>query len=251
MSIKNYLKFSDSLKAWEKLNEIFIRQDENLNFLYKGKALYLYDLVVEVENPVFPGDFDFGRHFNYTISKWANLIKNYIDKKELEEVRKEVQQKEKKKKPYSVSFSFSNNHKHGKSCLLSMVCSKRVDGESVITLFLRSSEVTKRLACDLLLFNRIGDFIYGGNKYKVVVYFNQIFNDDTVLLMYHVHKDVFKVLKKSTNNERVNILSYRLKQLLSIENISSVKYKVHRRALKVLKPDLVKYPTTLARECVL
>lgn len=250
--MSNYLHYSDSLKAWEKLNEAFIRQDGNLNFLYKSKALYLYDLVVEIDKPTFSDDFDFGRHFNYSINKWVSLVANYIDKMALSELRGEVRKFEKSKsKQYSVPYSFDNNHKHGKNCLLHMVCSKRANGDSVISVFMRSSEVTKRLACDLLLFNRIGDFIYGDRPYKLVIHFNQIFNDDTVLLMYHAHKDVFKVLKKSYNTSRVKILGDRLRELLAIKDIAQVKYKVHRRALKVLKPELVKYPTTLSRNCLL
>lgn len=248
----SHLNYSDSLKAWEGLNEAFIQQDENLNFLYKNKALYAYDLVVEIDNPIFPDDFDFGRHFNYSINKWVSLVANYIDKERLGKLRNEVRTFEKSKsKQYSIPYSFDNRHRHGKNCLLHMICSKRANGESVISVFIRSSEVTKRLACDLLLFSRVGDFIYGDKPYKLVIHFSQIFNDDTVLLMYHAHKDVFKVLKKSNNPERVKILRGRLEELLAIDNVANVKYKVHRRALKVLKPGLVEYPTTLSRNCLL
>ena len=69
--------------------------------------------------------------------------------------------------------------------------------------------------------------------------------------MYHVHRDVFKIMKaKGISRERQDSVTSLLKKLISQEP-EKVKYKVHRRAVKVLRPDLVDYPVTLAKDCKL
>ena len=70
-----------------------------------------------------------------------------------------------------------------------------------------------------------------------------MFNDDTVLLMYHAHKSVLELdIKKD--------LKDRLEYLLNCKP-EDIKYKVHKRALKVLRPEIFKYPVTLAKDCKL
>ena len=147
-------------------------------------------------------------------------------------------------------MGFTNNHKHGKSCLLSMVFCRRpgIDKPN-ITIFLRASEVTKRLLCDLLLFQRIGEYVYGDTPFTITVHFNQIFNDDTVLLMYNAHKDLGSLLSNS-NTDRSKYMRLKLEEFLR-KNPQDVKYKIHRRVVKVLRPDLMKYPITLVRDCKL
>ena len=118
----------------------------------------------------------------------------------------------------------------------------------MITVFMRASEVTKRLICDLLLIQRIGEYIFTGDKFCISIHFSQIFNDDTVLLMYHAHEDLLKL------SDRIGIYDSnwydRLKYLLKVDP-DKIKYKVHKRALKVLRPELFKYPKTLAKDCTL
>lgn len=244
--------FNDSLEAWEKINEAFIKGEKGWDIIIKNKALYLYDLVIEVANPRLPQNFDFGRHFNYTISKWNNLIGNYINKPDLQKIKSWVsKEEEKNNKVYNIPLSFDNKHGHGKSCLLSMVFSRRMgDVLPSVVVFLRASEITKRLICDLLLFQRVGEYIYGEDDFKLVIHFNQVFNDDTVLLMYDVHRDIKSILGSVTNSDRKRYLLERLEYLKSC-NPDDIKYKVHKRALKVLRPDLFKYPKTLVRDCKL
>lgn len=247
----NVTWFPDSTIAWEKINEAFLRNEEDLEAEYKGKALYAYDLVIGIAKPRLDPNFDFGRHFNYTNAKWKTLVGNYIDYDSLDSAKKEVAKEEKRgNKVYNVALQFINKHGHGKNCLLSMVFSRRANKKiPYIVVFLRASETTKRLACDLLLFQRIGEYVYGEQEFQLIVHFNQIFNDDTVLLMYHAHKDIQRLLKKA-GNERADELRKRLNYLLKCDP-KEIKYKVHKRALKVLRPDLFKYPKTLAKDCQL
>lgn len=237
--------YSDSLSFWEKINESFLIADENLNFVCKGRAIYLYDYVVGIKKPKLNPYFDFGRHFNYTISKWKSLVANYISIEELSNLAKEIQEEENKNsRGYALALQFQNKHGHGKNCLLSMVFSRRPGKTKPnICIFLRASEITKRLICDLLLFQRIGEYVYKDTKFTLTIHFNQMFNDDTVLLMYHAHKSVLELdIKKD--------LKDRLKYLLNCKP-EDIKYKVHKRALKVLRPEIFKYPVTLAKDCKL
>lgn len=244
--------FDNSIQAWECLNEAFLRNDGWLNASVHGHCLYSYDTVIGIRDPRVDPEFDFGRHFNYTANKWKQLVNNYVDFKELRELREKLDPIDFEKKPYALALQFSNNHQHGKNCLISMVFSRRPRQVLPnISVFLRASEVTKRLICDLLLFQRIGEYMYHGGKFTVTIHFNQIFNDDSVLLMYHAHRDVFEIMgAKGISRERQEEVTSLLKKLIAMEP-QKVKYKVHRRAVKVLRPDLVDYPVTLAKNCKL
>lgn len=249
--VENIFWVGDSMKAWEEINEAFIKSDGRFHFYFGNKALYAYDMVIGIRNPKVDPNFDFGRNFNYTINKWRSLVSNYVDKEELESIKDEVTREEAKKsssKVYNLALQFTNKHGHGKNCLLSMVFSKRFsDQKPTITVFLRASEVTKRLICDLLLFQRIGEYVYEDKQFQLVIHFNQLFNDDTVLLMYDVHKSIEDILDDFPGNRAKQLLS-RLKELKKA-NPENIKYKVHRRAAKVLHPELYKYPKTLAKDC--
>lgn len=246
----NYrLEFKNSMKAWEGLNRLFLFNEEGFEVERIGKAQYINDLVIYINNPLVDPEFDFGRHFNYTISKWKSLVANYINKEELISLKAEVLSALKSKKIFNIGYQFDNKHAHGKNCLLSMVVSNKAGMDNpMITVFMRASEVTKRLICDLLLIQRIGEYLLSGSNFHVCIHFNQIFNDDTVLLMYHAHENLLKL------SDKLGIYDYnwydRLKYLLEV-NPDDIKYKVHRRALKVLRPELYRYPKTLAKDCVL
>ena len=251
--LDNTIWVGDSMKAWEELNEAFLKADSRFHFRFGHGALYAYDLVIGIRNPKVDPKFDFGRNFNYTSSKWRSLVANYIDKEELAVIRDEVTTEETKRsssKVYNLALQFTNKHGHGKNCLLSMVfCHRLGDSKPTVCVFLRASEVTKRLICDLLLFQRIGEYVYGDIPFQLVIHFNQIFNDDTVLLMYDVHKSIEEILEDSSGARTESLLG-KLNELKK-KNPENIKYKVHRRAAKVLHPELYKYPKTLAKDCKL
>lgn len=244
--------FDNSTQAWEGLNEAFLRNDEWIEGKRMAQCLYSYDMVIGIRNPEVDPEFDFGRHFNYTSAKWKQLVGNYLNIPELKSVVSQVAQEEIKRNFYAIPLQFTNKHGHGKSCLLSMVFSKRPRMKKPnLCVFLRASEVTKRLICDLLFFQRIGEAVWGNTNFTLTIHFNYIFNDDSVLLMYHAHKDVRKIMEaKGISQERqYQILS--LLDKLESKEPWTVNYKVHRRAVKVLRPDLMKYPQTLAKNCKL
>lgn len=173
-----------------------------------------------------------------------------MDENGLIDLRQEVVKALNSRKIFNIGYQFDNKHAHGKNCLLSLTVSKKAGMDyPMITVFMRASEVTKRLICDLLLIQRIGEYLFPtGHKFHVSIHFSQIFNDDTVLLMYHAHEDLLKL------SDKLGIYDgnwyERLKYLLKVDP-DKIKYKVHKRALKVLRPELFKYPKTLAKDCTL
>lgn len=259
------LNYHNSIEAWEDINEKFIIGSPELfsegQGYISGKALYTYNVVVNIHQPWLPKDFDFGRYFNYSRQKWVSLVGNYINQKELEVCKDEVTAWESKggKKVYNVGFQFSNKHGHGKTCLLSAVFSRRKDNDCPeMTVFVRASEVTKRLAMDLLLMQRVGTYVFGTKHFELVIHFRQMFNDDFVLIMYDAHKPMYRLITETPAKNwgqasRQQQLLDLLKKINSYKALEDVKYKVHRRALKVLRPDLTGgiYPKLLAKDCKL
>lgn len=247
--VNNLLMFRNSMIAWEELNRLFLFNTLGLDIKRIGKAQYLNDLVVYIKKPLVDPEFDFGRHFNYTMSKWKSLISNYVDENELCKLRIEVVEAMNKRNIFNLGYQFINKHAHGKNCLLSLTVSRKAGVDKpMLTVFMRASEVTKRLICDLLLIQRIGEYLFSGDNFSISIHFSQIFNDDTVLLMYHAHEDLLKL------SDKLGIYDFnwyeRLKHLLKVDP-DTIKYKVHKRALKVLRPELYKYPKTLAKDCTL
>lgn len=248
------LNFPDLITAWEDLNELFVlavKPRENLRDTYFQKnALYFYNVILDINKPIFPENFDIGRQFNYTRNKWSILISNYIDLGRLEELKSQIKQNMSKNKFYNISYSFDNNHAHGKNCLMNMVVTKRYgDPTPYITFYLRSSEVTKRLAVDFLLAKRIGDFLYENKEYKITFNILQLFQDNTVLLMYGAYKDLTPLLKNRKDERGIEL--NKKWEFIKTATEDDFKYKVHRRVFKVLRPDLYKYPKTKAKNCKL
>lgn len=238
--------FKDSQTAWENINELFLyHTDTSHVFCHRGGGTYLYDVVFGIRNPKLDPEFDFGRHFNYHKAKWNQLVSNYINSEDLKSLKSQIQDI---RDTNNISLQFDNTHKSGKRCLLSMVVSKR-NGIFNLSIFLRASEITKRLIFDFLLIQRIGEYLFDGDKFTVVFHINQLFNDDVVLLMYHAHRSILDPLKEKKDKRSRELLE-KLNKLLEGDPYK-IKYKIHRRVAKVLRPDIFKYPKTLAKECKL
>lgn len=245
----NITWFPDSLLAWEYFNEVFLSGEEGLPFVFQKNATYLYDVVFGIMDPILPSNIDFGKLFNYSQAKWRLLVSNYLDEFVINKTKREVTDLHKKGLVYNYSMSFTNNHGCGKKCLLSIVFSKRCkENNPTISVYLRASEITKRLIFDFLFVQRIGEYVYGHNNFKMVFHINQMFNDNTVLLMYHAHKNIIKLLKKKEDKRSIKLLED-LNTFLE-KPIDSIKYKIHKRVAKVLQED-IKKPVTLVKDCKL
>lgn len=239
------INFNSSLEAWEGINEMFLQGKAP----YFNGGFYLYNVTLNIENPKINFNAPLGRYFNYSRAKWTQLLGNYLNKSLLNSLKKEIKSKG-DNKTYNIEYSFENNHAHGKNCLLSAVFSFRLDTKKPhITFFLRASEITKRLLVDLIFFQRIGEYVYGKSPFTISVHIVQVFQDPTVLLMYHAHKSILKYLSKNKTLSGKKMLDTYSKFMES--KPSDIKYKVHLRAFKVLRPDLYEYPNFTLEDCTL
>ena len=235
------LHTNDSLEAWETLNETFL-YGVHKNLLTKGHSQYLYDLVLFIDNPDMDRNIDIFKYFHYSINKWNQLIGNYLDISSLKKFKSTLPNSGE----FVKTYSFTNSHDNGKSCLLNMVCSRRVDKSLCLTFFLRASEVTKRLLIDLVFFQRLGEYLFDGEYFNISIHFNYVFQDDPVLLMYTVHKpDILEKLNRGIKDpsllkqaNRYKFILDMFKRLKNARNLGEIKYKIYRRILKVINPAL-------------
>lgn len=253
-------EFKNSTELWEYLNEGFIQGYHSFDLTSQGEALYIYDRAFHVEKPEVDDSLDFGRLFNYSNAKWKHLVNNYIDIECIKGLKASISSKKLKLDKNPLKYDFLNSKKNGKGCLISLIISKR-PGQDKPNLFihLRACEITKRLIVDLLFFQRIGEYLFGSvDNFTLSLFFNYLWSDNTILLMYVNHNNYLQKLNKY-NWTPVNGNKMRLKKIQGIyekykylPTLESVKYKVYRRVLKVLRPDLVdKYPQLLVKECKL
>lgn len=235
--------FKTSQEAWEGLNEWFIIQGDkipNKAGNLSGNELIAYNVFFRVDFGIIDPDFDFGNMFGYRHAKWNGLVKNYVNQNELDLVRSRVQIRESKKQnKYTETMKFHNSHGHGKGCLNSITFHKRnKEIYPTLCMNLRSSEITKRLIVDLLLAQRIGQYVYGEKAHFALEFFCP--NTYQVVesgIMYNSHKDIKKFFKKQKGSKD-NLYSKRildkLKSYLKID-VNTVSYKVHKRTINQIQ----------------
>lgn len=252
--------YSTSQKAWEGINEIFIKADPSFfegdigGVLSSGVA-YAYNVVINIRKAWMDPDFDFGKLFNYQQTKWTMLLNNYVNMNQLDLMRSQVRDTERKNmKNYNYSFDFDNTHTNGKGCLIAASFCRRLDLDvPIIIANMRSSEITKRLAFDLLLVQRLGEYVYGENQtFMIQLNCNQMYCNVETLIMYDTWSPI-KKLSKGIDNKWTNEVNRMLKYFKTCDE-KEVKYKVYRRTLACLQPGKVpqkKVITLPAKELLL
>lgn len=252
------LEFSTSQEAWEGLNEAFLRLDpvlfEKGSVANSGVAVS-YNVFVKIRKAYIDPEFDYGRHFNYTETKWTILLNNYLDFNQLDLVKSQVKmRKATYNQNYNVSYLFNNSHNNGKQCLLAAIFSKRFQEDvPVITMVIRASEITKRLIFDFLLIQRMAEYVYGKDQtVQINLFATQMFGNIETLLMYGAHKKLKRVLKGTDKDSPwiKRLLEVNKKFEKGTEKDFST-YKVFLRAFKVLRPDLYEYKPLLAKNLVI
>lgn len=243
--LKVDLIYPDSQTAWVELNRYFIN---NANYIVNyldgyngGNTLALPNATFIIDRLKVKSDFDFNKAFNYSISKWTLLISNYVDLEKLRDFKARFDIAN-KKKTFNESFHFTNSHGHGKGCLLTLTISKRIRSirkkgvpyNYIVTIHMRSSEITKRLLMDLLLIERIVDFILGkeSKNCKTVFHVCNLYQDiisatmlepiigieGNIVIVNKWNRNLLKFLRNFTEND--------------IENQNR---KVYKRSMKVLQ----------------
>lgn len=252
------LEFATSQEAWEKLNEGFLRLDPTLfsagSIANAGLAV-VYNVFVKIRKAWVDPEFDYGRTFNYTESKWTTLLNNYLDFNQLDLVKSQVKlRRASYNQNYNVSYIFNNSHNNGKQCLLAATFSKRFQEDvPVITLTIRASEITKRLIFDLLLIQRISEYVYGKDQtVQLNLFVTQMYGNIETLLMYGAHKPIKKVLKgvDKENSWFSRVFEVYNKFRKGTEKDFS-SFKVYLRCFKVLRPDLYEYKPLIAKNLVI
>lgn len=235
-----------SQDAWETLNEMFLVHHPSL---FEYEAYYnkgistSFNVAIKIKKAWVDPEFDYGKLFNYKEQKWVSLVNNYLDLNKLDLLRSKVRYYQSKyNQNYNLSYLFDNKHDNGKGCLLSATFSRRY-GEDIplITMVLRSSEITKRLIFDLLLIQRMGEYIYGSEQsFQISLVANQMYCNTETVLMYTTHKSLKKVFREYKNTslvteDRERELKAMLKRFQDNPHSFS-KFKVFLRSAKCINP---------------
>lgn len=251
------LEFATSQEAWEKLNEAFLRYDPVLfkqGAIVNSGVAVVYNVFVKIRKAWVDPDFNYGRMFNYTETKWTSLLNNYIDFNKLDLLRSKIRVLGNKyAQNYNISYTFNNKHDNGKQCLLAATFSKRFQEDiPVITMVLRASEITKRLIFDFLLIQRMAEYVYGPEQsVQINVFATQMYGNCETLLMYDSHKPFKKVIKGVEKNAWIQQLTDVLYKFRNNPPEKFQSFKVFFRSYKVLRPDLFEYKPLLARDLLL
>jgi len=250
------LEFATSQEAWERLNEYFLQMNPilfNKGALANSGLAVCYNVFIRIRKAWVDPEFDYGRHFNYTSSKWSVLLNNYIDFNKLDLMRSRIRTlKNSYNQNYNVTYIFNNKHDNGKQCLIAATFSKRFQEDiPVITMVLRASEITKRLMFDFLLVQRMAEYVYGPNQsVQLNLFATQMYGNTETLIMYDAHKPVSKVIKKYDNPWVDNVKKVYKKFKEGTEK-DFYSFKVYFRSFKVVRPDLYQYKPLLAKNLVI
>ncbi len=243
----NGFNFKNSQLAWEFFNEYFFLASEGIleedGGNRNGAELELFNVFISIKKPKVKETLDFGNYFGYRSQKWVNLVNNYINIIELDRVKEEISLKElKKAKSYNISMKCSNHHGHGKGCLLTMTFSRRQNNDRpIITLHTRATEVTKRMLMDFLLIQRIGEYIYGNNKFSIAMFTIKMYQNAEAFSMYNNHVPIKTLIGDGHNDPWQERCLNVLNKFLTC-NIEDVKYKVHKRSVRQLQRDKNGHP---------
>lgn len=258
------LEFATSQEAWESLNEMFVVHHKKL-FRYGASHTSgmsaVYNIFIKIRKSWVDPEFDYGKMFNYREQKWTSLVNNYLNLNKLDLLRSKVRYFQSKyNQNYNISYSFDNSHDNGKGCLLAATFSRRLNDDiPVITIMIRSSEITKRLIFDFLLLQRMGEYVYGKETtFMINVFATQMYCNTETLVMYNTHKPINKVISDSPNKLNESQKGW-VESLLKVFNNFMEKpesfgsYKVFLRTAKCLRPDYFKghYKPLKAKDLVL
>lgn len=234
-------KFETSQAAYDGLNKYFFTQE--FDIIRRGGGRYggqmvAHDQFVEIEAAWVSPKFDFGNTFGYRKQKWSGLLNNYIHKDALQDLYDRVDIRENKRsKNYNESMVFYNKHGHGKNCLLSLTCSRRQHRKHPIISFnLRSSEITKRLLMDLLLIQRISEYLYPiAEKVSLNMFVTNMYQNAEAFTMFDNWRAIDGWLKGGTAQTpwQLKVMST-LKKFKKID-IDEVTMKVHKRCVRQLQ----------------
>lgn len=257
--MKSYV-FKDPETAWSEINRMFIRQDPELFGENQGAVItdsvYTYGLTFLIEDSRFNPEFDFGKIMGYSIGKWSSLLNNYVDLDALDRLKLLVREFEKNKavnRNYHLGFNFADAHGNGKGCLLSGLFSRMIyQDKPRITIVMRASDVVTRLAWDLLLASRLGEYVYGHQDFTIEVIMRSAFATDISLMLFNGYSDIEEEISKIEDEDRKKRLKKVLKKVRKASSEGNdPKYQAYMRVYKIFNPEAYDKPpkSLFAREC--
>jgi hypothetical protein len=243
LKVKEF-NFKDAQLAWAGLNEYLATQEKEVYARGGGRygpALRSYDNIVYIRDGRIDPNFDFSSMLGYTGQKWTSLVKNYVDLNYLDLVKSEILRREKtKSRSYNFSFHFSNKYHSGKDCLISISFIRRLDKDRPMLIFTtRATEVTKRLIFDLLLIQRIGEYVYGeGTRFEVMLFLPMMYISAEHFTYYHAYKPIPRVLGMPKNKGKLGKFSARCWEIyrrFKKIDVTKVKFKSDQKAIAQLQ----------------
>lgn len=245
MSKSLHFHFANFELAWEGLNEFLANnqyeiKEKGYGNTY-GTEMVIYNSLISVDLAKISPNFDFGSVLGYKIKKWTKLVNNYIDLNYLDLVKSEVLERERKKATsYNYTVHFDNSHGSGKDCLIALTFQRRVDEVDPKIIFTtRASELTKRFIFDLLLLQRMAEYIYGpkmGVSAELYMPFMYIHVESFLMYMGYKGKDILVPGDNGEYSLYQQRLLRRWDEFMS-KDLKEIKYKVHKRAAAQIQKD--------------
>lgn len=148
-----YLRYQDLDELYHNFSRLpFYGRDEYGDDLVDvtDTTTWMQDVVLEVGSHHCSLDMSL---LNYTIMKWSTLLGKYIDLEEYLEFKERVKTGTKK----SITFNFKIHQYDKPACLISMVLTRLNHSKPwrELKIHYRSTEIFKKFAVDLILFNRL------------------------------------------------------------------------------------------------
>lgn len=236
------LKFADLTAAWHGVNDYMGNCEKEIRKkggTISGSELASYNNMIMVERCKLDPYFNFGKILGYQSKKWSKLLNNYCNYNYLDLIRNEIVERERKRSSsYNYTYHFDNVHGSGKDCLISLTFSRRRNHpRPIVYFYTRASEVTKRLAFDFLLIQRMTEYIYGKKaEVELICHIPFMFINMECYLMYVSSMGGVKYLRK----ENGKYTHYQEKLIKKYEffletDLEKIKYKVHTRAARQVK----------------
>ena len=210
--------FKTGDEAWVSINKLFIEQNENLGLFKEGQgalitnSLFTYGITVLIEEAKFDPEFDFGKIFGYTQSKWSSLLNNYVDLDALDKLKLQIRELEKNKavnRNYHIGFNFADSHGNGKGCLVSGIFSRMIFIEKPrLSIVMRASDVVTRLPWDILLAVRLGEYVYGHTDFTIELIIRSAFADDFSLMLFNGYEPIEPLIDGIENETRKELMHF-------------------------------------------
>jgi hypothetical protein len=256
--------FKTGDEAWVSINKLFIEQDENLGLFKEGQgasitnSLFTYGITVLIEEAKFDPEFDFGKIFGYTQSKWSSLLNNYVDLDALDKLKLQIRELEKNKavnRNYHIGFNFADSHGNGKGCLVSGIFSRMIFIEKPrLSIVMRASDVVTRLPWDILLAVRLGEYVYGHTDFTIELIIRSAFADDFSLMLFNGYEPIEPLIDGIENETRKKRLRKVLRKVKkAADKGTDPGYQAYMRVYKIYNPEKYgkKPKSFLAKDCII